>query len=122
MRPAFRDDADEHGQEDHPWDTLADKCLDVKVMQPDLDDEQGTESPEEDAQEMLTDDVFPEVFLDDMLGRRGDEPNHEQAEDGEDEVHPILVEDIELCMSRFAVLVAMLEHAEGEGDDEQHHN
>ena len=121
MRSRLGDDAHQDGQQYHPRDIVADEGLDVKVMQPDLDDEQGTEGPEEDAEEMLPDDVLPEMLLDDMLGRRGDEPHHKQTDEGEDEVYPILVEDIELGMSRFAVLVAMLERAEGEGDDEQNH-
>ena len=57
-------------------DVVADKGFNIKVMQPDLDDKQGSEGPEEDAQEMFADDVLPEVFLDDMLTCRGDEPHH----------------------------------------------
>ena len=98
VRSRLRDDAHQHGQQDHPWDVVADEGLDVKVMQPDLDDEQGTEGPEEDAEEVLPDDVLPEVFLDDMFGRRGDEPHHKQAHHGEDEVHPIFVEDVEMMV------------------------
>ena len=86
MRPRLRDDADQDGQEYHPRDVFADKCFNVKVVQPDLNDEQRTESPEENVQEMLADDVLPKVFLDDMLACRGNEPNHEQADDCKNEV------------------------------------
>ena len=113
MRPRFGDDAHQDGQQDHPRDVVADKGFNVKVMQSDLDDKQGTEGPEEDAQEMLADDVFPQVFLDDMLGCRGNEPYHEEAHDGEDEVHPVFVEDIQLGVDGF--LVFMFQRTEGEG-------
>ena len=108
MRSRFGDDAHQDGQQDHPWDVVADKGFNVKVMQSDLDDKQGTEGPEEDTQEMLADDVLPKVLLDDMLGRRGDEPHHEEAHDGEDEVHPILVEDVQLGVDGFLMLMFML--------------
>ena len=55
-------------------------------MQPNLDDEQGAKGPKEDAQEMLADDVFLKLFLDDVLGGCGDEPHHKEAEESKDEV------------------------------------
>ena len=83
-------------------------------MQPDLDDEQGTEGPKEDAQEMLADDVLPHVFLDDMLRGRGDEPHDEEAGDGVDEVYPVLVKNIELGVASFScfMLMFVFQHTE----------
>ena len=80
-------------------------------MQPDLDDEQGAKGPEENTQEMLADDVLPKVFLDDVFFCRGNEPYHKQTDGGKDEVYPLFVEDIELGVKDFFVL--MLKHAEG---------
>ena len=105
MRPRLGNDADEDGQKYHPRDVVADKCFNVKVVKPDLDDEQCAESPKEDAQEMLANDVLPKMLLDDMLACRGDEPHHNQAYDGKNQVHPRFVEDIELCMSDFFVFM-----------------
>ena len=71
---------------------------------------------------MLADDMLPKVLLDDMLRCRGDEPHHEQADDGEDEVHPVFVEDVEMGMDgfhRFFVLMLMLQHTEGQSNDEE---
>ena len=119
MRPRLRNDTYEHGQQYHPRDALADKCLDVKVMQPDLDDNQCTEGPEENRQEMLADDVFPQMLLDNMLARRGDKPHHNKADEGKDEVHPILIEDVEVSMNDFHdFLVLVFQHPESQGHDE----
>ena len=45
MRSRLGNDAHQDGQQDHPRDIVADKLLKVKVMQPNLDDEQGSEGP-----------------------------------------------------------------------------
>lgn len=81
-------------------------------MQSDLDDKQCAESPKQDADEMLFDDVFPQMFFDDMFFCCGYEPHNEEADDGENEVHPIFVKDIELRVGGFLISVLMLEHAE----------
>ena len=52
-------------------------------MQADLDDKQSPKSPKENGKEMLADDMFPQVLLDDVLGCGGDEPHYEQTHDGE---------------------------------------
>ena len=117
MRPRFRDDADEDGQQYHPRYSIADKCFNIKVVQTNLDDEQCTESPKENAQEVLADDMLPEMFFDEVFRCRGDEPHHEQTHNGKNEIHPILVEDIQLSMSGF--LMFMLQHTEGQGHNEQ---
>lgn len=70
-------------------------------MQTDFDKQQGTESPEEDAEEMLADDVVPKMLLDDVLARGGDEIDHQQADDGEKDIHPTFVKDVEM---RFVVM------------------
>ena len=88
-------------------------------MQPNLDDDQRAEGPKEDAQKVLSDDMLPKVFLDDVFARRGNEPHYVEADDGEDEVHPILVENIHLSMDGFLVL--MFQHAESQSHNEQNH-
>ena len=117
MRPRFGDDAYQDGQQNHPRDVLTNQFLKVEIVQPDLDDKQCAKGPKEYAQEVFADDVLPKVFLDDVFVRCGDELHHKEADDGEDEVHPVLVEDIELSMRGCFVLV--LEHTESQGHDEQ---
>ena len=73
---------------------------------------------------MLADDVLPQVFLDDVLVSRGDEPDHKEAHDGKEQVQPIFVEHVDVAQGFggfVLVLMVMFQQTERQGDDEDHH-
>ena len=59
-----------------------------------------------------------------MLVGGGDEPHHEEAHDGEEQVHPIFVEDVDMTQGLSGLVlmfVVVFEQSEGQRDDENHH-
>ena len=81
MRARLGDDPDQQRQPEHDQQVVADPVLQVKIDQPDVDDQESQQCPEEYLGEMLFDGMFPEVFREKMVRHGGHDEQPDQGYD-----------------------------------------
>ena len=69
--------------------------VDFHILKSDAKHKKNSECPCEYNREMFLDDVVPEMFLHEMIRREDENQKHEDAEAGEKDIHPLLVQEID---------------------------
>ena len=95
MRTGFRNDADKGCQQYHEYGVVADPLFDVDILQSYTHDQQDSESPSEYRRKVSFDDMVPEVILYEMVGSEQKDEKHDDAEAGEQYVHPVFAEEVD---------------------------
>ena len=95
MRTGFRNDADKGCQQYHEYGVVADPLFDVDILQSYTHDQQDSESPSEYRRKVSLDDMVPEVILYEMVGSKQKDEKHDDAEAGEQYVHPVFAEEVD---------------------------
>ena len=118
VRSRFGNDADERGQQDHQRDVGADPLADVEDFRDEAQRDEHAERPGEDLGDVPDDDVVPQVFLHEMVGAEDRDAQHDQADGGEEHIHPVFAQQVESAVFRFFhPFVLMLQHAGRQRDD-----
>ncbi len=95
VRTGFGDNAYGCGEDNHQSGITAYPMLYVNVLQSDAEDKEHTESPCENRQEVLFDDVVPEVLFYEMIGSEEQNEQHNDAQSGEKYIHPVFAQKID---------------------------
>ena len=114
MRAGLGDKADKDSQEDHQCRVVADPGRDVDGAEQESYDQKHAESPCEYARKVLTHNVFPKMFLHEMVGCEEQRGDHRKAQDAEKPERPLLVEE-----GKTLSLAAFLKETEKQRGDEK---
>lgn len=76
MRAGFRNQADHYRKQDHQSGVVADPSGYIDEIEQDSDAQKHPESPGEYARKMLADNMFPKMFLDEVVGGEKQRPQH----------------------------------------------
>ncbi len=109
VRTGLGNDAYEGGEEDHQGGVITDPMLNINELQAYPEDEEDAESPCENRREVLPDDVAPEVVLNEMVGREEKYEEDNDAEAGEEDVHPVFAQQVDLESFRFGSIFNTVE-------------
>lgn len=112
--PGFRDYSYRYGQKYHQGRIAAYPSADVHISGYEPDQEDDSECPGENIRHMLQNDVPPEGFPDEPVGPEAQDYEHDDAEQGEYQVHPPFAEQIELQAPFLGRRVVVAEPSAGE--------
>ena len=96
MRSRFRNDAYDSSKEDHQNSIVTDPALYVDMLQAYPQNQQDSERPCEYHRKMLPDYMIPEMLLDEMIGSKQQNEQHDHAQSRKQHIHPVFAQEIDM--------------------------
>lgn len=117
--PGFRDYSYRYGQKYHQGRIAAYPSADVHISGYEPDQEDDSECPGENIRHMLQNDVPPEGFPDEPVGPEAQDYEHDDAQNGEYQVHPPFAEQVypQMTVFRYCMVMCKPPCREGDGKD-----